>query len=100
MKHFLMPDNSIVSVEDDCRNFETDHSIHNAQEITESEFEHEMEKRQPPKREPDYGEKRRHAYPEWQEFADAFVEDKTGRPEKMLEYMAKIAAIKKRFPKE
>lgn len=100
MKKFLMEDGSISSYPDDCVNFSENHPIHTAQEITESEYLEQMELRQPKTKKPDYSEKRRNEYPEWHELADAIVEERSGRPEKMLEYMATVAAVKKKYPKD
>ena len=33
-------------------------------------------------------------------FFDAYIEERSGRPEQMLLYIARVAEIKKRFPKE
>lgn len=38
-------------------------------------------------------------YPGWQDFADAFYWAQQGDPSKMNDYLAKIGAVKKKYPK-
>ncbi len=100
MKRYLMSDGSISSYPDDCVIFEVDHPIRAAQEITESEYLEQMEARKPKPKELGYQDKRRAEYPDWHELADAIVEERLGRPEKMLEYMAAVSEVKQKYPKE
>ena len=46
-----------------------------------------------------YWQLRQQSYPGWQDFADAFYWQQNGDPSKMADYLARIKAVKAKYPK-